>query len=176
MREDHAHFIIQAGRERKKTRMVIRSFSHCRTFFQFRIKSYSAKEVNKLENANELSLWREERYDRYMRSDLDLEEKGFITRLPPRNPWAAGVVKESEPWPWLWTPDIEAWKPYVNDVREEGSFQATRLCRLATTPAGMGAATAALASADLKTGIHSHSAGAGCPAGRAGRPCHPNSG
>jgi len=29
------------------------------------------------------------------------------------NPWTAGLVSESEPWPWLWTPEIEAWQPYV---------------------------------------------------------------
>ncbi len=149
---DHAHFIIQPGvkEEDKDGNPIFWPLSD----ILHSIKSYSAKEVNKLENVTG-TFWQEERYDRYMRSDLDLEEKFHYVC---RNPWAAGVVKESEPWPWLWTPDIEAWKPYVATSARKGSTGDSPV-PVGDPPTGMGAATAALASADLKTGIHSHSAG-----------------
>jgi alanyl-tRNA synthetase/REP element-mobilizing transposase RayT len=104
---DHAHFIIQPGvkEEDKEGNPVFWPLSD----ILHSIKSYSAKEVNKLDNVKG-TLWQEERYDRYMRSDADLQEKFHYVC---RNPWAAGLVKEDEPWPWLWTQDIEAWKPYV---------------------------------------------------------------
>src|SRR5438876_12378899 len=53
-----------------------------------------------------------------MRSDRDLQEKfDYVCR----NPWAAGLVEEDQPWPWLWTPGIEAWKPYVPLFERMGS-------------------------------------------------------
>ena len=104
---DHSHFIIQPGvkEEDKEGNPIFWALSD----ILHSIKSYSAKEVNKLDNVKG-TLWQEERFDRYMRSDADLQEKFHYVC---RNPWAAGVVNESEPWPWLWTTEIEAWQPYV---------------------------------------------------------------
>jgi alanyl-tRNA synthetase/REP element-mobilizing transposase RayT len=104
---DHAHFIIQPGvkEEDKEGNPIFWPLSE----ILHSIKSFSAKEVNKLDNVKG-TLWQEERYDRYMRSDADLQEKFHYVC---RNPWTAGLVQEDEPWPWLWTPKIEAWKPYV---------------------------------------------------------------
>ncbi len=112
---DHAHFIIQPGvkEEDQEGNPIFWPLSD----ILHSIKSYSAKEVNKLDNCKG-TLWQEERYDRYMRSDRDLQEKFHYVC---RNPWAAGLVQENEPWPWLWTPDIEAWKPYVPLSAREGS-------------------------------------------------------
>ena len=75
------------------------------------IKSFSAKEVNKLENASGV-LWQDERFDRFIRSDADLQEK---FRYVCGNPWAAGIVDEQTPYRWLWTQDIEA-VPSLNNL------------------------------------------------------------
>ena len=65
------------------------------------IKSYTAHEINKLESATG-ALWEKESFDRYVRSDRDLEEKfNYICR----NPWDSGLVQTNEPYPWLWTPE-----------------------------------------------------------------------
>ncbi|HXT41627.1 MAG TPA: alanine--tRNA ligase-related protein [Candidatus Angelobacter sp.] len=111
---DHAHFIIQPGvkAEDKFGKPIFWPLSE----ILHSIKSYSAKEANKMEGKTG-PLWQEERYDRYMRSNADLQEKFHYLC---RNPWEAGLVQENEPWPWLWTPDIEASKPYVPLVQREG--------------------------------------------------------
>ena len=96
---DHAHFIIQPGvkEEDKEGNPIFWPLSE----ILHSIKSFSAKEINKLDNLKG-ALWQEERYDRYMRSDAELQEKFHYLC---RNPWAAGLVQATEPWPWLWTPD-----------------------------------------------------------------------
>jgi alanyl-tRNA synthetase/REP element-mobilizing transposase RayT len=94
---DHAHLIIQPGvkEEDKEGKPVFWPLSE----ILHSIKSFSAKGINKLDNL-EGALWQDERFDRYMRSDADLQEKfNYLCR----NPWAAGLVQETEPWPWLWT-------------------------------------------------------------------------
>jgi RecG-like helicase/REP element-mobilizing transposase RayT len=67
------------------------------------IKSFSAHEINKLEGKSG-AVWEKERFDRYVRSDRDLEEK-FTYIL--RNPWNAGVAAQNEDYPWLWTQEDE---------------------------------------------------------------------
>ncbi|MCX6968497.1 MAG: alanine--tRNA ligase-related protein, partial [Verrucomicrobia bacterium] len=68
------------------------------------VKSFTAHEINKLENT-EGAIWEKELFDRYVRSDHDLEEK-FQYIL--RNPWDAGLVNSREDYPWVWTPDDAA--------------------------------------------------------------------
>ena len=104
---DHVHLIIQPGikEQDKQGEAVFWPLSE----LLHSIKSFSAKEVNKLENAAGM-LWQEERFDRYIRSDADLQEK---FRYVCANPWKAGIVDEQTPYRWLWTPDIEAAQPYV---------------------------------------------------------------
>ncbi|MEP7015480.1 MAG: transposase [Verrucomicrobiota bacterium] len=65
------------------------------------IKSFSAHQINKIENRNG-AVWEREQFDRYIRSDRDLEEK-FQYIL--RNPWTAGVAGQNEDYSWLWTQD-----------------------------------------------------------------------
>ena len=63
------------------------------------IKNLSARQINQLENTTG-SVWERERFDRYIRSDRDLEEKfRYITR----NPWDSEVARPNEEYPWLWT-------------------------------------------------------------------------
>jgi putative transposase len=75
------------------------------------IKSFSAHRINELEKKSG-SVWEKEHFDRYVRSDRDLQEK-FHYIL--RNPWDAGVAGQNEDYPWVWTQD--------DDCREESSFR-----------------------------------------------------
>ena len=70
------------------------------------IKSFSAHEINKLEGKSG-AVWEKERFDRYVRSDRDLEEKfQYIVR----NPWDSDVVGQNEDYPWIWTREDESRK------------------------------------------------------------------
>jgi RecG-like helicase/REP element-mobilizing transposase RayT len=62
------------------------------------IKSFSAHQINKLEETKG-SLWEKERFDRYIRSDRDLDGK-FHYIL--NNPWTAGIIAGNEDYPWVW--------------------------------------------------------------------------
>jgi alanine--tRNA ligase len=65
------------------------------------IKSASAHNINRI-SGQKGPVWDKESLDRTIRSPSDLEEKfHYICR----NPWQAGVVTETEEYPWLWTPD-----------------------------------------------------------------------
>ncbi|HEY4414113.1 MAG TPA: alanine--tRNA ligase [Verrucomicrobiae bacterium] len=104
---DHVHLIIQPGIKEQdaKGEPVFWPLSD----ILHSLKSFSAKEINTLENTSGI-LWQEERFDRYIRSERDLEEK---FRYVCGNPWAAGIVNENTPYRWLWTQEIEATMPYV---------------------------------------------------------------
>ncbi|MDQ6860008.1 MAG: hypothetical protein M3032_02480, partial [Verrucomicrobiota bacterium] len=63
------------------------------------VKRFTAREINRLDG-KEGSVWEKETFDRYIRSDADLEEK-FHYIL--RNPWEAGAAEVDEDYPWVWT-------------------------------------------------------------------------
>ncbi|HEY2679757.1 MAG TPA: helicase-related protein, partial [Candidatus Udaeobacter sp.] len=67
------------------------------------LKSSTAREINRAEEKVG-PVWEKETFDRYIRSDRDLAEK-FHYIL--RNPWDAGVAKQDEEYPWIWTADDE---------------------------------------------------------------------
>ncbi|MGO8764740.1 MAG: Eco57I restriction-modification methylase domain-containing protein [Limisphaerales bacterium] len=159
---DHAHFIIQPGvqAEDKEGNPILWPLSE----ILHSIKSYSAKEVNKLDKVKG-TLWQPERYDRYMRSDLDLQEKFHYVC---RNPWAAGLVKESEPWAWLWTPEIEAWKPYVRGGTGDSPVP------VGDSPTGTGVAPKTRKDGGAEVTAASVSSG-GSPDGAGGSPAPPKS-
>jgi putative transposase len=75
------------------------------------IKSFSTHRINELEKKSG-SVWEKEQFDRYVRSDRDLEEK-FHYIL--RNAWDSGVAVQNEDYPWVWTQDEE--------YRKESSFR-----------------------------------------------------
>jgi REP element-mobilizing transposase RayT len=75
------------------------------------IKSFSAHRINELDNKSG-PVWEKEQFDRYIRSDRDLEEK-FHYIL--RNPWDSGVAGQNEDYLWVWTQDDEC--------RRESSFR-----------------------------------------------------
>ena len=101
---DHVHFLIQPwpkGDDDKGNTAFwpLSELLHS-------IKSFAAHAINQIEGKRG-PVWQKERFDRYIRSDRDLEEK-FHYIL--RNPWDAGVVKQNEEYPWIWTQDDDARK------------------------------------------------------------------
>ena len=67
------------------------------------IKSFTAKEINRIEGTSG-EVWEQERFDRYVRGDRDLEEKFFYI---VGNAERAGLVDREEGYPWIWTPEEE---------------------------------------------------------------------
>jgi RecG-like helicase/REP element-mobilizing transposase RayT len=99
---DHVHLLIQPwpkGDDDKENTAFWRLSELVHS-----IKSFSAHGINEIENKSG-SIWEKERFDRYVRSDRDLQEK-FHYIL--RNPWDSGVAKQNEDYPWVWTRDDEA--------------------------------------------------------------------
>jgi alanyl-tRNA synthetase/REP element-mobilizing transposase RayT len=94
---DHFHFIMQPwpkemNEQEKAVFWTLGDILHT-------VKGFSAKEINKLEGTTG-SVWEEERYDRYIRSDADLEEKfNYILENPRR----AEIVDAKGEYEWTWT-------------------------------------------------------------------------
>ena len=97
---DHVHMIIQPGIESQDPDG--NPIFHSLATILHTIKSFTAHEINKRTKVSG-NLWEKESFDRYMRSDSDLEEKFHYVS---RNPWDAGLVPLTEPYPWVWTPDM----------------------------------------------------------------------
>ncbi|HST30937.1 MAG TPA: ATP-dependent DNA helicase RecG [Chthoniobacterales bacterium] len=98
---DHVHFLIQPwpkeyDEEGMATFWPLASLLHS-------VKSFSAHKINNLEGTNG-AVWEKERFDRYIRSDRDLEEK---YRYIVTNPWRSEVVGSSEDYSWIWTQEDE---------------------------------------------------------------------
>ncbi|MEI6071979.1 MAG: alanine--tRNA ligase-related protein [Verrucomicrobiae bacterium] len=96
---DHVHLLIQPWIKEQDERgeSVFWSLGE----LMHSIKSFTAKAINKREGTVG-SVWEQERFDRYVRGDRDLEEKfRYITE----NPWQAGLADGATDYPWVWTPD-----------------------------------------------------------------------
>jgi RecG-like helicase/REP element-mobilizing transposase RayT len=96
---DHVHFLIQPWPMENDDGGNVTFWPLSELLHS--IKSFSAHRINELE-AKKGAVWERERFDRYVRSDRDLEEK-FHYIL--RNPWDAGVAAQAEEYPWVWTPE-----------------------------------------------------------------------
>jgi putative transposase len=106
---DHVHLLLQPWPKGNddKGNVVFWPLSE----LMHSIKSFSAHRVNELEKKSG-SIWEKEQFDRYVRSDQDLDEKfHYIVR----NPWDSGVAGQNEDYPWVWTQDDE--------YRRESSFR-----------------------------------------------------
>jgi RecG-like helicase/REP element-mobilizing transposase RayT len=80
------------------------------------LKSVTAREINRMEGTQG-AVWERETFDRFIRSDRDLEEKfSYIVR----NPWDGRVAAQGEDYPWVWTPEDEV-RASGQDRREESS-------------------------------------------------------
>jgi len=94
---DHAHLLIepQIKETDEKGNPVFYSLQE----ILHSIKSFTAHEINKIENSIG-EVWERESFDRLIRSDSDFVEKfDYITR----NPWNSNIVGPNENYPWIWT-------------------------------------------------------------------------
>ena len=96
---DHLHFLL---RPLPKEKVEPVEFWELNKIIHS-VKSFSAHAINRLEETHG-AVWEEERFDRYVRSEHDLQEK-FQYIL--RNPWEAGIVAENEGYQWIWTAEDE---------------------------------------------------------------------
>jgi alanyl-tRNA synthetase len=94
---DHAHFLIQPliKEENSAGENVFWPLGE----LMHSIKSFTAKEINKLEGTSG-AVWEQERFDRFVRGDKDLAEK-FLYVV--ENPWRANLVSTEQSYPWIWT-------------------------------------------------------------------------
>jgi len=99
---DHVHFLIQPWI--KETNEQGDNVFWSLGELMHSIKSYSAKEINKIEGTSG-EVWEQERYDRYVRGDADLEEK-FLYIV--NNPRGESLVGPDESYPWIWTADFSS--------------------------------------------------------------------
>jgi REP element-mobilizing transposase RayT len=94
---DHVHLLIQPWPkgEDEKGNVLFWSLNELLPS----VKSFSARQINKLEVTTG-GVWEREQFDRYIRSDRDLEEKFLYIA---RNPWDSEIVRQDEDYPWVWT-------------------------------------------------------------------------
>ncbi|MEY2573406.1 MAG: ATP-dependent helicase RecG [Verrucomicrobiota bacterium] len=100
---DHVHFLFQPWPKEKGSDDGDTVFWSLKDLLPS-IKSFSAHEINASEKKTG-AVWERESFDRYVRSDSDLEEK---FQYIMRNPWDAGVAGQGEDYPWIWTPEDES--------------------------------------------------------------------
>ena len=98
---DHVHALFQPWPKNEAPADETRFWSL--TELMRSLKSSTAREINRAEGKAG-TVWEKETFDRYIRSDRDLAEK-FHYIL--RNPWDAGVAKQNQDYPWIWTPQDE---------------------------------------------------------------------
>ncbi len=81
------------------------------------LKSFTAHEIDGVEKTKG-PVWKKESFDRYVRSDRDLQEKfDYILR----NPWTAEIVGPTEDYPWVWTPEDEFRAEESSSRRDAGT-------------------------------------------------------
>ena len=98
---DHVHALLQPWPKNEASREETTFWSL--TELMRALKSFTAREINRADGKAG-AVWEKETFDRYIRSDRDLEEKlHYILR----NPWDAGVAKQNEDYPWTWTQEDE---------------------------------------------------------------------
>jgi RecG-like helicase/REP element-mobilizing transposase RayT len=112
---DHAHFLFQPWpKERPDGNEPL---FWTLTELLHSLKSFTAHEINRAENRSG-AIWEKESFDRYVRSDRDLQEK-FQYIL--RNPWDAGVAAQNEDYRWVWTQEDEVRTPDGSSSRRDAS-------------------------------------------------------
>jgi RecG-like helicase/REP element-mobilizing transposase RayT len=98
---DHVQALFQPWPKNESSREETRFWSLAELMRS--LKSFTARDINRAEEKVG-PVWEKETFDRYIRSDRDLAEK-FHYIL--RNPWDAGVAKQNEEYPWIWTAEDE---------------------------------------------------------------------
>ena len=149
---DHVHLLLEPAVKATREDGEVEFFSL--TEILHTLKSYTAHRINKLEGRTG-SLWQDERYDRDVRSEADLEEKfGYICR----NPWEAEIVPDGEDYPWLWYPEREFQRGFRESRAEAGAgapeAEAGRLGQRASGPFHPAAGPLAETEPHLLIGTH----------------------
>jgi RecG-like helicase/REP element-mobilizing transposase RayT len=117
---DHVHFLIQPwAKENDDEGNVV--FWPLSQLLQS-VKSFSTHEINKIEDKRG-AIWEKEHFDRYVRSDRDLQEKFYYIL---RNPWDAGVAGQNEDYPWVWTQEDES--PNESSSRRDNATSTRDAC------------------------------------------------
>jgi RecG-like helicase/REP element-mobilizing transposase RayT len=98
---DHVHALFQPWPKNQASREETSFWSL--TELMRSLKSFTAREINRAERKTG-AVWEKETFNRYIRSDRDLAEKFHYIF---RNPWEAGVAKQNEEYPWIWTAEDE---------------------------------------------------------------------
>ncbi|HET9418804.1 MAG TPA: DEAD/DEAH box helicase [Chthoniobacterales bacterium] len=116
---DHVHMLIEPMVEKQSEDGKTVFFPVSKILHS--IKSFTANRINKIDNASR-AVWESESFDRFIRSESDLQEKfSYITR----NPWDAGVVQQGHDYRWVWYPGAENAKDVAASCRDQ---QAGSLC------------------------------------------------
>ena len=125
---DHAHILLQPWPKEfdRSDNPVFWSVSE----LMQSIKSFTAHEINKLQKTSGF-VWEKESFDRYIRSDRDLAEK-FHYIL--RNPWDAGVAKQNEEYPWIWT-SADEMRASESSSPQNAATSTLKACAPQTLPA-----------------------------------------
>ena len=101
---DHVHILIEP---RVKREASDATGFYSLTEILHTLKSFTARKINELEKTTG-PVWERESFDRLIRSETDLQEKfNYITR----NPWDAGVARQTFDYPWVWFPVKETSRP-----------------------------------------------------------------
>ena len=121
---DHVHLLIQPWPKGNDEQGNV-IFWHLSELLRA-VKSFFARRIDKLENSKG-GVWEREEFDRYVRSDRDLEEK---FRSIVRKPWDSKVAQQGEEYPWLWTQDDaageESWSRWNSATRSAAAPAAQR--------------------------------------------------
>jgi RecG-like helicase/REP element-mobilizing transposase RayT len=94
---DHVHALFQPWPKNEASREETIFWSL--TELMRSLKSFTAREINRAEGKSG-AVWEKETFDRYIRSDRGLAEKFHYILC---NPWDAGVAKQNQDYPWIWT-------------------------------------------------------------------------
>ncbi|MEO7725534.1 MAG: alanine--tRNA ligase [Chthoniobacterales bacterium] len=95
---DHVHVIFQPwikGQDEKE-RAIFWSLSE----LLHSVKSFTANQINRLEEKSEVPVWEKESHDRLMRSDDEVAEK---YRYVTENAWQGEAAEAGQDYEWLWT-------------------------------------------------------------------------
>jgi alanyl-tRNA synthetase len=109
---DHVHVLFQPSI--KETSADESAVFWSLTELLHSIKSYTANEINRVEETPAISVWEKESFDTLMRGDRQLEEAfSYICR----NPLEAGLTDSEGSYPWLWTWDPADQKGAPQDAK-----------------------------------------------------------
>jgi RecG-like helicase/REP element-mobilizing transposase RayT len=118
---DHVHALFQPCPKNQTSDKEMKFWSL--TELMRSLKSFTAREINRAEGKAG-AVWEKETFDRYIRSDRDLAEK-FHYIL--RNPWDAGVARQNEDYPWIWTQDDDT-RPSKSSSPQNAATSTLQAC------------------------------------------------